>query len=166
MTAVHYRYSRLQIAVHWIVAVLVIANWLLGDGISHILEAQEEGQSVPSMSPAYIHITIGVTVLILMLYRLGERLRRPVETDPEDPRGVLTILGAINHWAFYALLIVIPLVGALAWFGESEAAGELHELLVNVTLALVLLHVLAALFHQFVLKDGLIGRMLRPSGGP
>ncbi|EYD77591.1 Cytochrome b562 (Cytochrome b-562) [Rubellimicrobium mesophilum DSM 19309] len=158
-------YSSTQIAVHWLVAALVIVNWLLGDGMSDVFRAVEEGQAVNNIGPAYIHIAIGVTVLLLMLFRLMARIRRPVQTDPDDPHRILAVLGAINHWAFYALLILIPVGGAIAWFGRSEEAGDLHELLVNVTLVLVLIHVAAALFHQFVLRDGLIRRMLRPTGG-
>jgi cytochrome b561 len=165
--AVHARhgYSSTQIALHWLVAVLVIVNWLLGDNMAEVFDAREDGEAITNWGPAYIHIAIGVSVLLLMLFRLATRIRRPVQTDPDDPHRLLAVLGAINHWAFYALLIVIPLVGAVAWFGGSEGAGELHELLVGLTLILVLLHVAAALFHQFVLGDGLIRRMLRPTGG-
>jgi cytochrome b561 len=158
-------YSSAQIAIHWLVAILVIVNWLLGDAMSQVFEAREEGEAVLNLGPAFVHITLGVSVLLLMLARLSMRIRRPVQTDPDDPHRILAVLGAINHWAFYGLLIVIPLVGAVAWFGGSEGAGELHELLVTITLVLVLVHVAAALFHHFVLRDGLIRRMTRPTGG-
>lgn len=158
-------YSSTQIALHWLVAILVIANWLLGDAMAEVFDAREEGEAISNYGPAFVHIAIGVAVLAAMLFRLSVRIRRPVQTDPDDPHRILALLGAINHWAFYALLIVIPLVGAVAWFGGSEGAGELHELLVNITLVLVLIHVGAALLHHFVLRDGLIRRMLRPTGG-
>ena len=155
-------YSSAQIALHWLVAGLVILNWRLGDAMDEVFDAREDGDAVAGWELAYLHIALGAAVLFLMLTRLTLRIRRPVQTDPDDPHRLLALLGAINHWAFYALLITIPLLGAVAWFGRSEEAGELHELLVNLTLLLVLLHVAAALFHQFVLKDGLIRRMLRP----
>jgi len=158
-------YSSTQIALHWLVAILVIANWLLGDGMAETFDAREEGVAILNFGPAYVHIAIGVSVLILMLVRLTARIRRPVQTDPDDPYRILRLLGWINHLAFYALLIVIPVLGAIAWFGNSEAAGDLHGLLVTVTLVLVLIHVGAALLHQFVLRDGLIRRMLRPTAG-
>lgn len=165
-------YSSLQIALHWTVAVLVTANWLLGEAMEEAFaDISEDGgrAEAASLGGAYAHVAIGVTVLILMVARLTARLRRPVATDPDSPpdglHKALALLGLVNHWAFYALLIVIPLLGALAWFGGIEAAGSLHTFLVSVTLWLVAIHVGAALLHHFVLRDGLIRRMIRPSGG-
>ena len=147
-------------------ALLVIGNWLLGDAMDEVFDAREDGEAFADAELAFLHIAVGLSVLVLMLIRLAIRIRRPVQIDPEDPHRLLTIIGEVNHWAFYALLITIPLLGAAAWFGRSEDAGELHEGLVNVTRLLVLLHGAAALFHQAVLRDGLIGRMLRPGKGP
>ena len=62
----------------------------------------------------------------------------------------------------YLLIFVVPLAGMAAWFGGVEAAGEAHELLMNLMMVLVVLHVLGALYHQFVVRDGVLTRMLRP----
>ena len=84
--------------------------------------------------------------------------------------------------ALYALILVMALLGwaatdyrgwpvkifglvplpALARKGDSWAhtAGDIHTVLVNVLLALVVLHVGAALYHQFVVRDGVMKRML------
>ena len=52
----------------------------------------------------------------------------------------------------------------MAWFGGVDLAAQGHNVLKIVLLALVALHVLGALYHQFVLKDGLINRMRRAEG--
>lgn len=165
-------YSSLQIALHWSVAALVVANWFLGETMEEAFEAtREAGEAAEpaALGGAYAHIAIGVAVLLLMVVRLTQRLRRPVATDPDSPSDglhrALAVLGLVNHWAFYGLLLAIPVLGAVAWFGGSGAAGSLHGLLVTVTLWLVVIHVGAALLHQFVLRDGLLRRMLRPTGG-
>lgn len=162
-------YSSTQIALHWTVAALVAANWLLGGAMERAFEALHEGGAeagvaVP-MGGAYSHIAIGLAVLLLMIGRLIARVRRPVEVAPESPHRLLATVARINHLTFYALLLMIPVLGAIAWFGGSEAAGGLHKLGVTVLLALIAVHVAGALFEHFVLKDGVIRRMLRATGG-
>ena len=71
----------------------------------------------------------------------------------------------LAHWmhlALCALLIAMPTFGAMSWYLGLGWAGDLHEISVNVLLILVGVHAAAALFHHYVLKDGLIDRMRRP----
>ena len=56
----------------------------------------------------------------------------------------------------------LPITGGMAWFGGIEVMAEAHEVLTSLLLVLVGLHVVAALYHQFWLKDGLLMRMKRP----
>ena len=65
------------------------------------------------------------------------------------------------HALLHIVLIAIPLAGLAAWFGGIGRAGDLHVLLTDLLLVLAGLHVAAALYHHFVLKDGLMNR-LRP----
>ena len=58
-------------------------------------------------------------------------------------------------------MLAVPAVGLFAWFGGSEEAGDLHSLAKPAFIILVALHVLGALYHQFILKDGLLLRMKR-----
>ena len=67
----------------------------------------------------------------------------------------------VGHWALYALMVLAPVTGLAAWYGGIEAAAEVHELFKPLLIILVAVHVLAALFHQFVLKDNLLARMKR-----
>ena len=73
-------------------------------------------------------------------------------------------LAKAAHVGLYALMILMPLSGSMAWFGGVDLAAQGHNVLKIVLLALVALHVLGALYHQFVLKDGLINRMRRAEG--
>jgi cytochrome b561 len=58
---------------------------------------------------------------------------------------------------------VLPILGAIAWFGRSEAAGTLHSLLVYVLLGAMALHVGAVLVHHLFLRENLIRRIVRPT---
>ena len=61
-------------------------------------------------------------------------------------------------------MILMPLSGSVAWFGGVEAAAQGHNVLKIVLLALVALHLVGALYHQFVLRDGTLARMRRAQG--
>lgn len=152
-------YSLVQIRLHWIVAALVILQLIFGEGIVESFDARlESGVSGYSLQ-AVAHIVAGLLIGILAVWRLSLRMRRGV---PEEGAGPLGLGAKWAHRLFYAILIGAPVVGLVAWFGGSETAGDLHGYVKPVLIVLVGLHVLAALWHQFVLKDGLLLRMKRP----
>lgn len=163
------RYSGVAIAFHWTIALLVIVNLGIGLGV------------LPGSMPT--HKAIGITVLVLTLGRVAWRLgHRP----PPLPKTVLPWqrgLAHATHWALYLLLLAMPLSGwamvsgtekrrPLEWFGAfdipylpvssavGDAGANAHGLLGWLMLLLVMLHVAAALFHQFVQRDRLIARMM------
>lgn len=167
------RYNRGARALHWIIAALVIGN--LAGGLLH--DALED---VVNLIPA--HKAIGMTVLALSLVRIGWRLSWRA---PAYPAGISrSAIGAAKavHAAFYALLLAMPLTGwvmasagkyPLTWFGLFDipkfavsradpayiVSHEAHELLGWLFVALALVHVVAALHHHFVLRDGVLARM-------
>jgi len=171
MAAVVQRYGGVSQFLHWLTALLVFA--LLGMGkLAHIHAGE---------GPLFgIHTALGLTVLVLTLFRLGWRLTHAVPPLPPGPawqRG----LARVTHLAFYLLLVLVPVSGwlmtsaegeALSWFGlfdvprlpvgkaQAEAFEEVHELQGNVLLALAGLHVLAALKHHFMDRDQVLRRML------
>ena len=154
-------YSRVQIALHWVVVLLVVAQLVTSESMGEAWEAVEEG-GVPVVSAmVWAHVNAGIAVLLLVLWRIGLRLRRGA---PPAPAGsaLMQVAGRGSQFALYALLVLVPLSGLMAWFGGSQAAAEAHVLMKNIILILILLHVGVAIFHQFVLKDGLMDRMSRP----
>ena len=58
-------------------------------------------------------------------------------------------------------MIVMPVSGAMAWFGDAGAAAVVHNVSKVLLLLLVILHIVGALAHQFVLRTGLMERMVR-----
>ena len=131
------------------------------------------------------HKLLGVIILVIVVMRLGYRLLHGAPPDEPTLSGLQKLVAHVVHWTFYALLIVIPIVGwigvsmfpALEVFGlfklpalaapdqaTAKSLFELHELLGNVLLALIALHVVAALGHHFVLRDGVLRRMLPAKG--
>src|SRR5690606_11102504 len=110
---------------------------------------------------AAAHVWIGVAILVLALVRVAIRVRRGAPDLPEGGHPVANLIAKLTHLGLYGLLLLIPVSGLMAWFGGVDAAGEVHEVMFNLGIALVILHVVGALYHQLVLKDGLMDRMNR-----
>jgi len=169
------RYSRGAIALHWTIAVLVLANLALGlfhesllDGLKWVIPA---------------HKALGITVLALTLARIGWRmLYRPPPFPPEMPRWE-RVTAKAAHGLLYVLLLALPLSGwamvsageerrPLSWFGlfrvpwlpvsdaASDAADRAHLVAGYLMAALVVVHIAAALRHHFILRDSVFARMV------
>jgi cytochrome b561 len=155
-------YSRMQIRLHWITAFLVALQYLLHEGIAEAYDTALETGTYAVSAPVLGHIIGGTLILALAVWRL--LLRHDLGTPPPPP-GEPAIFARLAHWAhlgFYALLILLPVTGAMAWGGQMEAAGDAHEVMRALLLLLILAHVGAVAVHQLVWKTGLIARMMRP----
>ncbi len=153
-------YSRLQIVLHWLVAVLLVGSYLSSDAMKDGWRAFLRGQEYASTG-VQAHVIFGITILTLLAVRLILRYWQGVPDAPVGGSPLLARAAGAMHWALYAVLILIPVSGMLAWFGEIRDAGDVHEVLFNVLIALVAMHTAAALFHHYVLRDGLLRRMIR-----
>jgi cytochrome b561 len=155
-------YSALQIVLHWVVVALVLFQLVFGEDMADLFDAVRRGET-PSPDAAVwggLHIWIGFAVLAAVLLRLALRVRHipPLE----EGNRTIARLAQITHIAFYVLLIAMPITGGLAYYLELPVMGEIHEIGKPILIALIALHVLAALWHQFVRRDGLIMRILVP----
>jgi len=172
------RYSNTAVALHWITVALVLTQVVLGFAFA---EFMAKG---PAKTEVFAwHKTLGALILILALIRLGYRLANPPPPFPPELPRWRRIAAVWNHRAFYFLLIVLPLTGLIAVSGLSpdgqttlaagvripiipgiaretgETSGDIHVVLVFTTMALLLLHVAAALQQQFFEHDRAAGRM-------
>lgn len=152
-------YSALQIGLHWIVAALIVVNLVFEDLIKTGWRAIEQGGAPIYDTGALAHIGIGVAVLAFAIWRLVLRFTRGVPDAPAGVSPAVRLAGHAGHVALYALMIGVPVIGLLAWFGASEDLAELHELGKPLFILFILAHVGAALWHQFIRKDGLMNRM-------
>lgn len=153
-------YSGLQILLHWAIAVLIGVNWFVSDGMEQAFDAHTEGQAV-AFWPATIHVYVGLAVLALVLIRLVVRLTRGAPAAPQGTSKLIDLAGHASHLVLYGLLVLVPALGAAAWYLGYDPAGGLHVLTMNIMLIVIGVHAAAALFHQYVIKDGLLLRMMR-----
>ncbi|WP_035053365.1 cytochrome b [Andreprevotia chitinilytica] len=178
------RYSSAQIALHWLIALLIFSAfglaWYFG--------------SVEITSPATFklkgslivwHKWVGITVLALVLIRLVLRVVRGAPAAlPNQPAWQVKAAEA-THYLLYALMVALPVIGWLLTsakgypvvlfklvqlpdlVGKDEALGktlqDVHEFAAYTLLALVALHAAAAIKHHFIDRDDTLKRMLPSS---
>ena len=145
-------YSFLQVGLHWLIVVLIVAAFLLNDQM-------DDFEDLPADAALPLHGRIGLTVFFLMLLRLAIRFRRGAPPPPESDPVWQRRAAEWTHWALYALAILTPWAGGFAFYQRSETAAEVHEVLKTLLLLAATLHIVAALYHQFFLKDRLLSRM-------
>ena len=170
----HRRFTPLQRLLHWLMAACILAMLFIGVGM------------VSTVTPKYltlvsIHKPLGIAILALALIRLALRLRYGAPPLPADLPGPMKFAAQASHYAFYALMIGMPLIGwgmlSAASYPVVLFAGvhlpailprsdSLHALLWNAHFylafaffALILLHVAGALFHALVRRDGVFETM-------
>ena len=167
------RYDMTTILFHWATAVLVVTQWL---GAQTIDWFPRGPLRVDARS---VHITVGVTLAVLLAARLLWRVTRGRRLPLAD-EGALNLVAKGTHWALYALLASMVLAGMfLTWTrGDSifnlfsipaydpgnralaHQVQEVHATIGWVILALAGLHAGAALVHRYLWHDGVLGRML------
>jgi cytochrome b561 len=169
------RYNGLAQALHWLTAALMLAVLPLGwIGVSLTKEAPTKGTYF------VLHRSVGLTILALAVARVVWRLLRPAPPEGDLPRG-LALVGRVNQWLLYAVLLIMPTSGYLvsAYGGRPtpyfwlvslpgfEKSSELHELFERVHLfgqwalyASVVLHIAGVLWRLVICRDGVFDRML------
>ncbi len=156
-------YSRLQIALHWFAFALIAQQYVFKDAMSAAWDRITEGLEAGFDPLVLVHVAGGALVMIFALWRLVLRARRGVPPVIEASK-VQGILAKLTHVGLYALMILMPVSGAVAWFGGVETAAQGHNVMKIILLALIALHIVGALYHQFILRDGMLSRM-RPAQG-
>jgi cytochrome b561 len=149
-------YSGIQIALHWLIAILIVTAWFTGDGAGEAMERVEEGGT----SGFVWHVAIGLAVLALVVVRVLVRLGRGAPAAVGTPGSLAVMASDWGHRLIYLLMIAVPLGGVSTFFLGIDV-GELHALAANVLMVVILGHAVMALYHQYILKDGLLRRMMK-----
>ena len=168
------RFTPLQRVLHWVMALCILLMLFIGVGFAS------------TITPKYVplvatHKTLGIAILVLALIRLAVRFRYGAPPLPADLPEPMRLAAHLSHYALYALMIAMPLLGwgmlsAAAYpvvlFGSVHLPSILplndglhsllwqaHRYLAFLFFALILLHVAAALFHALVRQDGVFDTM-------
>jgi cytochrome b561 len=171
------RYSNVAVTFHWITAALVLFQIWLGFSFADMMSGPERANLFTW------HRTIGALILLVVLARLTYRLTNPPPPYPPELPRWERFAGTWNHRLFYLLLIAMPIGGVVAVSarvpgptiklaggieipkipGISKPLGEIaesvHVAAAWLLVALIVLHVAAALKHQFFDRNRAAGRM-------
>jgi cytochrome b561 len=151
----------MQKALHWLVALIILVQLVFGEDMGHALRALKENQDASGLSSPTVlfHIWGGLSVVLFAAWRLFLRKSQGVPELPAEEPASLKLAASATHILFYALMVIAPVSGAVAYFGSVEAAGEFHEFLKPVFILLIVAHVAGALYQQYVLKTDVLKRM-------
>jgi cytochrome b561 len=168
------RYHPLLVTLHWLLAVLLIGMLAAG----FLVVARMPAADPRKINLLMVHMSSGILILVLILIRLAVRFFTDKPERARTGSSLLDRLGRINHYLFYLVVIGIALSGMatalmaglnrIVFQHSGEPVPEhfgmyapfkMHALLNLLLLALIVLHVTAALWHQFLRRDGLFRRM-------
>ena len=155
-------YSRSQIMLHWLIFLLITVQFLLHEPMSEAWDRVEDGLAVSFDPLVASHVVLGGLIFLLMMWRVVLRLKRGAPELPAEEPPALKLIANLTHMGLYVLMVLMPISGAVAWFGGAEAAAEAHEVMKALLLLLVGLHIAGALYQQFVLKTNIMARMKQP----
>jgi len=168
------RFTTVQRVLHWTMAIAIIAMFFIGVGM------------VSTISTIYVpllatHKSLGIAILLLAVIRLAVRFRYGSPALPSDLPEPMKLAAHLSHYALYALMIGMPLIGwammstanyPIVIFGSLRLpailpqSNSLHALLWDAHFylafaffALVLMHLAAALFHAWVRRDNVFHSM-------
>src|SRR5450631_1895919 len=153
---------------HWIVVALLLVQYLIGWLMPDIHRGMKPGAAMT------FHVSVGLLILILIVFRFAWRLTHPVAPESSLPPWQRLSSEAV-HWLLYALVLATTATGWLfasfrGWpmqlfylvpmpmlASENSAAGKVidgwHQALEWILLAMIVLHLVAALVHLFVYRD-------------
>src|SRR5271170_2290716 len=178
------RFDIITIGLHWVTVALIVGMF----ASAWLLLASDREHAAMLLT---VHRSLGVATWLVAIVRLGWRFSYAfLPPFPQNMPKVQQRLAKASEYALYALLLFQPLTGLaqsvtrgrhfmlFAWRVPSVMAGDkpltalfhqIHALSAWVLLGLIGLHILAALFHRFVLRDEVLQSMLpwrlQSSGG-
>jgi cytochrome b561 len=167
---------------HWLLAVAIIGMIGFGWWMNHIPVRADR------LFYRSIHADVGYFVLLLLVLRVIWRLLNPAPALPPETPAWERWLARVNQWALDLVAITVTMLGwahsgahtpdYASWFGlfrvpqitapdkvAAQAYEDRHILFAYVLLALVVIHVAAALWHHLVRRDTVVARMARGEAG-
>jgi cytochrome b561 len=170
------RYTRTTIFLHWIIALLIVALFALGYYMVDI------PRNTPDRAYYFnLHKSLGVVAgLLIILQFVRHMTHRPPPLPASMPSWEIKTSLAV-HWVLYLLMIAVPLSGYISssfskygvhvfglklphWGWDSKELRDVyvsvHSITAILLIALIVIHVLAALKHLLVDKDKVLQRML------
>ena len=170
------RYGFIAKSFHWVMFVLIL----------FLLLVEPIGDIFPRRSPErffiiWLHQSTGITVFMLVVLRLIWRMFNKPPPYPASMPSWQKMASNVVHWTLYAAIIIQPIAGVImvrargrdanffsfqipAFPQPNQELAEFmwflhHDVVGKVLLVFVIGHILAALYHHFIVKDNILKRM-------
>ncbi len=156
------RYHFAQVILHWLVVFAVFIQYATSGAIARTHSPSLAGLA-PSKADLFLHSVhnrCGLLILLLLSVRLAFRLIYGVPAPVSVQSDVQIRIAGIVHWLLYATLLVQAMTGAVAAYVWWPASA-IHKPLFYIFAFLAALHIFAAFYHHFKLRDDTLLRMLR-----
>lgn len=173
-------YDRVAIALHWLIGIWLLAQVCFG----LLLDSYARGTPEKAMA-VNLHKSSGLVLGLLILVRIVWRLRHAPPPYPASVSGLQLRAIRIGHGLLYLCMIAMPLTGYIAsnfskhginffnvlpiapWGPDDKSMYSLfngsHDAIGTIFIVLIIGHIGLAIYHAYVVRDGLAGRM-RPAG--
>jgi cytochrome b561 len=165
------QYSKRTAIMHWLIFLLVIAAFYFGHQLGETKDTTQKLALYP------LHFLIGDLILLLVVVRIYFR-KKDGEPAPANASPLLNKLASATH-GLLNLSLIAAVISGMATAATSSViealkandpdlipdfhtvgAKEYHELFIGLLVLLVVVHVAATLYHQFVVKDNLLRRIM------
>ena len=167
------QYSKRMVIIHWLTLALIFVAWYLGDSLD-----DARGEKNATLIGYFAHSLVGGAILLLTILRWT--FRGVDGTPPPVGDSLMDMVAKGIHYGLYVLLLLLPATGFMTmvtsgvgmalltgnasllpskYTGASIVPHAVHEILVTVLIVVVVVHIIGAIKHQFIMKDGLMERM-------
>jgi len=167
------KYNNIQVALHWAVALLVLFMLVMGTFVL----AQTPNSDPSKLAGLRGHMVFGGVILLLTLVRLVWRRMSAQPDHAETGNALLDRLGIAAHFGLNLLTLLVAASGiglafqaglpGIVFGGQGTLPPDFwaytpriaHGILTKLLAVLIVLHVVGALYHQFIIKDRLFARI-------
>jgi len=166
------QYGLFSIAFHWAMALIILATFILGKNLEHNYQYYDDVLK--------FHNSFGILIFILAIFRISWRWMN-IKPGATDSKKILMKIATLVHIFFYIIFFILPITGYLLTNLQGDTVSffnyhlpdileknreikrlfsEVHETIGNVLIIILILHVLGALFHHYILKDNTLKRII------
>ncbi len=168
------KYHPALVILHWLLVPLLLLALVMGDEVL----SKIPNDSIEKIGALKSHMIMGLSILGLMILRLITRVVTKKPPHADIGNDILNKLGTLAHYVLYLLVFIMAASGIatsiqaglpdIVFGGSGAALPETftiylpriaHGIIGKVLFITIVLHAVAALYHQFIVKDGLMGRM-------
>lgn len=155
------RYTPMQIALHWLTAGLILAQFLFNGDIRMAFRQRLTADAAfwPAEISAVFHMLSGGVILLFLIARIFLRSRAKAHPVPDMIPPWLHKIATLAHLMLYLAVVLMAVLGVLAWVMPSPVMAELHELGRWAVTLLILAHIGGALFEHYMIGNPVLDKI-------